>query len=90
MGDPQFFAQAIGLEIVFVTLMILSIKKIRLSLIPNIIIGIVVMVGNSISSQHIEIMSSLTPLGNALILFIGGYVLQLLLISSSIVCLKNR
>ena len=90
MGDPKFIIQAISLESLFIGLTLVSIKKIRYVLIPNIIIGVIVIIGNSVSSQHIEIMSSMTPLGNAIILILGGYVLQSLLIFSSIVTLiKN-
>ena len=79
MGDPKFFVQAISLELVFVSLTVLSIKKIRYVLIPNIIIGIIVAIGNTMSPQHIDIMSSFNPLDNAIILIIGGYILQILL-----------
>ena len=90
MGDPKFFVQAISLELIFITLTILSIIKIRYTLIPNIIIGIFVIFGNTFSPQHIEIMSSLTPIGNAIILIIGGYVLQSILILSSMIGLVKK
>ena len=90
MGDPKFLIQALGLESVFVALTVISLKKIRYTLIPNVIVGIIVIIGNTVSPKHIEIMSSFTPLGNAIVLIIGGYVLQILLVSSSIVMLKNK
>ena len=71
MGDPKFFLQAISLESIFIALTILSIKKVRLALIP----------------KHIDIMFSLTPFANAIILIIGGYLLQIMLISSSTIFL---
>lgn len=89
MGDPKFFLQAISLESAFVALTILSLKKIRYALIPNIVIGIIVITGNTVSPQHIDIMTTLDPIGNAVVLIIGGYVLQTLLVSFSIVYLKN-
>lgn len=52
--------------------------------IPSIAIASMVMVANTLSKTHMDIMVSLTPLYNALILIVGGYVLQLLLILSSI------
>ena len=76
MGDPQFFVQAIVLELVFITLTILSVKKIRHVLIPNIVIGIIIIIGNTLSPQHIDIMFSLNPLENAIVLLLGGYILQ--------------
>lgn len=90
MGDPKFIIQAISLESLFIGLTFVSIKKIRYALIPNIVIGIIVMIGNSISSQHIEIMSSMTPLGNAIVLILGGYVLQSMLILASLVTLIKK
>jgi len=90
MGDPKFFTQTISLELTFITLTILSLKKIRYILIPNIVIGIVIIIGNTISAQHIDIMFSLTPVENAIVLFLGGYVFQTLLIISSFVLLKKR
>ncbi len=91
MGDPKFLIQAISLELIFLVLTILSIKKIRYILIPNIIIGIVIITGNTLSSQHIDIMFSFTPFENAVILIIGGYILQVLLIFLSILFLiKNN
>ncbi len=90
MGDPKFFAQAISLELIFIILTILSVKKIQYTLIPNILIGIIVVIGNTVSPQHVDIMSSMNPLENAIILITGGYVLQSLLISSSILTLSKK
>jgi hypothetical protein len=89
LGNPKFIIPAISLELIFISLTILSIKKIRYTLIPNIIIGIIIIIGNTVSPQHIDIMSSFTPFGNAIILIIGGYILQSMLIFSSIISLKN-
>ncbi|MCA9812824.1 MAG: hypothetical protein KC483_08180 [Nitrosarchaeum sp.] len=90
MGDPKFFTQAIGLELTFIALTILSLQKIRYILIPNIVIGIIIIIGNTISPQHIDIMFSLTPAENATVLFLGGYVFQIILIISSFVLLKKK
>ena len=90
MGDPKFFIQAISLELIFISLTVLSIKKIHYTLMPNLIIGIIVVIGNTLSPQHIDIMSTFTPFGNAIILIIGGYILQGSLISLSLLILiKN-
>ena len=90
MGDPKFFVQAISLELIFISLTILAIKKFRYTIIPNIIIGIVIIFGNTLSPQHIDIMFTFTPIGNAIILIIGGYVLQAILICSNLLILKNH
>lgn len=89
MGDPKFFVQAISLELIFISLTILAIKKFHYTIIPNIIIGIIIIFGNTLSSQHIDIMLNFTPIGNAIILIVGGYFLQSILICSNLLMLKN-
>lgn len=90
LGDPKFIAEGVALELSYIGLAILSIKKIRYSLIPNIAIACLVIVGNTLSPKHTEIVLSLTPLYNAIILIIGGYILQTLLLVTNILGLKNR
>lgn len=90
LGDPKFIAEGIALELAYVSLAILSAKKIRYSLIPNIAIACLVIAGNTFSPKHTEIMLSLTPLYNAIILIVGGYILQGLLLATNLLGLKNR
>ena len=90
LGDPKFIAEDIALESAFVALAILSIKKPKYALIPNIGIACLVIVGNTISPKHTEIMLSLHPLYNAIILITGGYILQGLLLVANILAFKNR
>ena len=80
LGDPKFLLQAFSLEFSFVVLAVLSTKNIRYAFIPNFIIAGIVIVGNTFSPKHLEIMSTLHPFYNAIVLIIGGYVLQGLLI----------
>ena len=89
MGDPKFFVNAVGLELAFIALAVISFKKLKFALIPNMIIATIVIIGNTVSPQHVEIMSSFNPLGNAVILIIGGYILQGILLFSSVFVLKN-
>lgn len=89
LGDPKFIVEAIVLESSYITLTILSVKKVRYSLIPNIVIACIVIFGNTLSPKHIDIMFSLKPLYNAIILIIGGYILQGLLVFTSIVAYQN-
>ena len=84
LGDPKFFHIAIGLEASFITLTILSVKRVRYVVIPNIVIACVIIAGNMVSPTHTNIMLTPTPIYNALILITGGYLLQGLLISSVI------
>ncbi|MEM0442413.1 MAG: hypothetical protein QW450_04575 [Candidatus Nitrosocaldus sp.] len=59
-------------------------KRIMIVTVPSIAIASMVIVANTLSTTHLSIMMSLTPLYNALILIVGGYILQILLIISSI------
>lgn len=52
LGDPKFLAVAIALEASYVGLTILSIKKIKYALMPNIIIAGIVIAG-TLSLQNI-------------------------------------
>ena len=90
IGNPKFVANAIALESVFIVLAILSSWRLRYTLVPNMIIAIVVIIGNTASPKHIEIMSSFEPLGNAVVLIVGGYLLQGLLLTTSIMVFKDR
>lgn len=83
MGDPKFIIPAFSLESVFVILFIISLKSNRI-VYPSILVSIIVIIGNTISPRHIEIMSTFDPLGNAIVLLLGGYVLQGLILYSSI------
>ncbi|MGB9003355.1 MAG: hypothetical protein WCC52_06080 [Nitrosotalea sp.] len=80
LGDPKFIPQALLLEGSFISLAILTAKNYKRVYIPNFVIAGIVIVGNSAFYKHIEIMTTLHPLYNALVLITGGYVLQVLLL----------
>ena len=80
LGDPKFIPQALLLECCFVALTVLTAKNYKRVYIPNFVIAGIVIAGNSAFYKHIEIMTTLHPLYNALVLIIGGYVLQVLLL----------
>jgi len=90
MGDPQFLTNAIILESAFVGLAILSFWRLQYALIPNMIIAIIVIIGNTTSPKHIEIMTMFNPIENAVVLIIGGYLLQGLLLVTSSIEVKNQ
>lgn len=90
MGDPKFFFNAIFLESLFVTLAAISIWRLSYSIVPNMIIALIVIAGNTLSPKHIEIMTTFSPAENALVLILGGYVLQGLLFATSAIALKKR
>ena len=90
IGNPKFVINAIALETAFVALTALSFWRLRYAIIPNMIIAIVVIIANTMSPKHLEIMSSLEPLENGIVLIVGGYVLQILLLTTNMIVFKNR
>lgn len=48
------------------------------------------MVGNSLAPPHVEIMTTFSKPLNAVILITGGYILQVLLIVTTIMELKRK
>jgi len=89
LGDPKFLIPAIILESSFIALAIVSFKNFRYAYIPNFIIAGIVIVGNTISPKHLEIMSTFHPFYNAIVLIIGGYVLQALLLITNAMSLRE-
>lgn len=89
-GDPQFFGRAIALELSFIILAVLTYKGFRNALYACIPLAIIVMVGNSLASPHVEIMTTFSKPFNAVMLIIGGYVLQGALIGTTILQLARR
>ena len=89
LGDPKFLIQAIILESSFIALAIVSLKNFRYAYIPNFIIAAIVIAGNTISPKHLEIMSTFHPFYNAIVLIMGGYVLQALLLITNGMSLRE-
>jgi hypothetical protein len=83
-GDPQFLDRAIALEVSFIVLAVLTYKGFRKALYACIPLAIIVMVGNSLAPPHVEIMTTFSKPFNAVILIIGGYILQAALIATTI------
>ncbi|WP_133120968.1 hypothetical protein [Candidatus Nitrosotalea bavarica] len=89
LGDPKFLIQAFSLEFSFVALAIVAAKNFRYAYIPNFIIATIVIVGNTLSPKHIEIMSTLHPFYNGIVLIVGGYILQGLLLITNAMAYKK-
>lgn len=93
-GAPQFIDRAIALELSFIALAVvillcdrLTVRTVplaRLALYACIPLAIIVMVGNSVASPHVEMMTTFSKPFNAVMLIIGGYVLQGALIGATI------
>jgi hypothetical protein len=99
-GDPQFLDRAVALELSFITLAIVllldvrgAVKKLlplgKLALYACILIEVIVIVGNSLAPPHIEIMTTFSKPFNALLLIIGGYILQAALIGTTVMQLAR-
>jgi hypothetical protein len=83
-GAPQFLDRAVALELSFIMLAVLTYKGFRKALYACIPLAIIIMVGNSLASPHVEMMTTFSKPLNALMLIIGGYVLQGALIGTTI------
>ena len=89
-GDPRFIGVAILLELLFVALAIFVTKGYIKSFYICIIIASLIIVGNSLTTAHIHRMMTFVKPVNTIVLILGGYILQALLIYSSINAIKNK
>jgi hypothetical protein len=89
-GDPRFILYAILLESIYIVLAGLIALGYKKPLYVCIILAIVIIVGNSFVSAHIHRILTLSRPINTIVLIIGGYILQSLLIYSSIVAIRAK
>jgi uncharacterized membrane protein len=83
-GNPKFIDRAIILEISFATLSILIWKGYNKALYACIPIAALVIIGNSLAPPHVKLMITFSKPLNAVILIVGGYILQITLIYTSL------
>ena len=83
-GNPKFIDRAIILEISFAILSILIWKGYSKALYACIPIAALVIIGNSLAPPHVKLMMTFSKPLNAIILIVGGYVLQIALIYASL------
>ena len=83
-GSPKFIGEAIVIELSFITISVLIWKGYTKALYACIALALAVVVGNSTSPAHIHLMTTFSKPANALILIIGGYILQGTLIYTSL------
>jgi hypothetical protein len=83
-GNPIFIDRAIAIEIAFIALAVLTFAGYKKQLYACIPLAAIVMVGNSLAPPHVEIMTTFSKPLNAVVLIIGGYVLQALLIITAV------
>ncbi|HEY6536816.1 MAG TPA: hypothetical protein VIY08_13615 [Candidatus Nitrosocosmicus sp.] len=89
IGDKRFIIFAITLEIAYILLTVFVAKGYRISLYVCIGLAILIIIGNSFVSAHIYRILTLSKPMNAVVLIIGGYILQLILIYTSIMAIKK-
>jgi hypothetical protein len=83
-GNPKFLDRAIVLELCFVSLSYLVWRGYTKPFYAFIPIAFAVIVGNSIAGPHVHLMMTFEKPLNAIVLLVGGYVLQGLLIYFSL------
>ena len=83
-GSPKFIGEAIAIELSFITLSLLIWRGYTKALYACIALAVIVAIGNSTSPAHIHLMTTFSKPANALILIIGGYILQGILIYTSL------
>lgn len=88
-GDPQFLNRAIALELAFIALTVLIYKGFRKTLYVCVPLATLVIAGNSFAPPHVEIMITFSKPLNAVVLIIGGYILQAALIGTTIYELRS-
>jgi hypothetical protein len=75
-GSPKFIGEAIAIELSFITLSLLVWRGYTKALYVCIALAVLVVIGNTTSPAHIHLMTTFSKPANALILIIGGYILQ--------------
>ena len=88
-GNPKFIDRAIILELSFAILSALIWKGYGKALYACIPIAVLVIIGNSLAPPHVNLMLTFSKPLNAIILIVGGYVLQIALIYTSIRLILN-
>jgi hypothetical protein len=90
-GNPMFVDRAVAVEVAFIALTVLTFAGYKKHLYTCFPLAAIVMIGNSLAPPHVEIMTTFSKPFNAVILIIGGYVLQgLLVIFAAREIAKNR
>jgi len=88
-GNPKFIDRAIVLEMSFFVLFALIWKGYSKALYACIPLAALVIVGNSLAPPHVNLMMTFSKPMNAIILIIGGYLLQIALIYTSLRSILN-
>lgn len=77
------------MELSFVTLSVLVRTGYSKALYPCIPLALLVIIGNSLAPPHVHLMMTFSKPINAIVLIVGGYVLQVSLIYPSLKSIMN-
>jgi hypothetical protein len=89
-GNPKFIDRAVILELSFITLSVLVLwKEYSVALYACIPLALLVIIGNSLAPPHVHLMMTFSKPVNAVVLIVGGYVLQIALIYTSLRSILN-
>ena len=88
-GNPKFIDRAIILELTFIALSVLIWKGYHKALYACIPLAALIIIGNSLAPPHVNLMMTFSKPLNAIVLILGGYVLQIVLIYSSLRAILN-
>jgi hypothetical protein len=89
-GNPKFLDRAIVLELCYASLSFLVWKGYTKPFYACILIATAVIVGNSIAAPHVHLMTTFEKPLNAVVLLVGGYILQGMLIYFSLKIILNK
>ena len=89
-GDPRLIVVAIPVELTFVALVILTATGYTKALYACIPLAAIVMIGNSLAPPHVQIMTTFSKPLNAVVLIIGGYVLQVALVVATVMTISKQ
>jgi hypothetical protein len=89
-GNPKLIYGSIALELLFIILTYLVWKESSKALYACIPVGFIVIIGNSLAPPHVHLMTTFEKPINAVVLIVGGYVLQGLLIVFDLKAIMER
>jgi hypothetical protein len=89
-GNPKLIYGSIALELLFIILTYLVWKESSKALYACILVGFTVIIGNSLAPPHVHLMTTFEKPINAVVLMVGGYVLQGLLIVFGLKAIMER
>lgn len=88
-GNPKFIDRAFILELSFISLSVLIWKGYRKTQYACIPLATLIIIGNGLAPPHVNLMMTFSKPLNAIILVMGGYVLQGVLIYTSLRSILN-